>query len=136
MISRIALITMAGVIVASCNSYVQHQQQQEAEIKAADAALDRDRIMVQTGDIALPHEQLGVLQYVEPFSPKAIDENYIDDKLRRMAIQRWGNQVDAIVELKSSLSTDASQVTVSAEGVRVNGDCSFCRHQGGYPQGQ
>jgi hypothetical protein len=53
-----------------------------------------------------------------------------------MAIEKWGNQVDAIVWVKSALSPDAKLITVSADAVRVKGDCSFCRHQGGYPQGR
>ncbi|MGH7879599.1 MAG: hypothetical protein ACREQD_08895, partial [Candidatus Binataceae bacterium] len=112
------------------------QTPQEAEIKATDAALDRDRILVQSGTLALPYQQLGVLTYDEPFSPRAIDEDHIDDRLRTMAIDKWGNAVDAIVGVKTALSHDASQVNVSAEVVKVTGDCSFCRHAGGYPQGK
>jgi hypothetical protein len=116
--------------------YVPPQTQQEKEIKATDVALDRDRIMVQSGNLALPYQQLGPLDYTEPFSPRAIDEDHIDDRLRTMAIAKWGNDVDAIVEVKTALSSDARQVEVSAEVVKVTGDCSFCRHAGGYAQGK
>jgi hypothetical protein len=126
------LLAAAGA--AGCAGYVEQQRRQEAEIKEADAALDRDRIMVQTGDLALPYEQLGSLEYAEPFSGEANDEKHIDEKLRTMAIEKWGNQVDAIIWVKSALSSDA--IRVSADAVRVKGDCSFCRHQGGYPQGR
>ena len=131
-----AALLMAGMSLAACSSYVEQQQQQQAIVKASDKALDRDRIQVQTGEFALPHDQLGELEYTEPFSPRAIDDDYIDDKLRTMAIQKWGDQVDAVVSVKTSLSADASQVSVTAQAVKVRGDCSFCRHQGGYPTGQ
>jgi hypothetical protein len=132
-------LTVAGCSASTVSTphvspYVSHQSTQ-AEIKAADVALDRDRIMVQSGSLALPYQQLGVLEYSEPFSPRAIDEDHIDDRLRTMAIQKWGNDVDAIVGVKTTLSGDASEVDVSAQVVRVTGDCSFCRHAGGYPQG-
>ncbi|HLW72182.1 MAG TPA: hypothetical protein VKS22_16350 [Candidatus Binataceae bacterium] len=117
-------------------SYVPPQTEQEKEIKATDVALDRDRIMVQSGNLALPYQQLGPLAYTEPFSPRAIDEDHIDDRLRTMAIAKWGNDVDAIVGVKTALSRDAREVNVSAEVVKVTGDCSFCRHAGGYAQGK
>jgi hypothetical protein len=83
---------------------------------------------VQSGNLGLPSEQLGILTYDEPFSPRAIDQDHIDEKLRSMAINRWGNQVDAVVGVTTSLSPDRSEVTVEAEGIHVKSDCSFCRH--------
>jgi hypothetical protein len=140
----LAARTACGVLALSawgCSTdadhpYVPPQTQQEKEIKATDVALDRDRIMVQSGNLALPYQQLGMLAYTEPFSPRAIDEDYIDDRLRTMAIAKWGNDVDAIVGVKTALSDDAREVSVSAQVVKVTGDCSFCRHAGGYAQGK
>jgi hypothetical protein len=82
---------------------------------------------VQSGNVSLPFDQLGMLTYDEPYSPRAIDEDHIDEKLRAMALSKWGNQVDAVVGVTTSLSPDRSEVTVEAEGVHVRGDCSFCR---------
>jgi hypothetical protein len=79
----------------------------------------------------LPYDPLGALDYTEPFSPRAIDDDYIDDKLRTMAIQRWGGQVDAVVSVKTELSSDQSEVNVTAEAVKVRGECPFCRHPEG-----
>jgi hypothetical protein len=135
-IAAIVPLILIAIGVSACTSDVAQQQQHQAMIKASDKALDRDRIQVQTGDLALPYDQLGALTYAEPFSPRAIDEDYINDRLRTMAITKWGNQVDAVIGVKTALNADASQVSVTGEAVRVRGDCSFCRHQGGYPNGQ
>jgi hypothetical protein len=133
---------LIALTVLGCSSAEPEAEQQPAqqptpvEIKTVAVALDPDRIVVQSGVLTLPYQQLGVLQYVEPFSPRAIDEDHIDDRLRTMAVQQWGSEVDAIVSVKTALSTDSSQVTVSGQVVRVTGDCSFCRRPGALPQGQ
>jgi hypothetical protein len=134
-----ALLTAGMSLLAACSSEVEQQEQppqQQAIIKAPDQALYRDRLQVQTGNLALPYDQLGELEYTEPFSPRAIDDDYIDDKLRAMAMRKWGDQVDAIIDVNTTLSSDESEVSVTAQAVKVRGDCSFCRHQGGYPAGQ
>jgi len=89
---------------------------------------ERERIKVETGELALPFDQLGELDYTEEYSPRAIDDDYIDEKLRMMAVERWGDAVDAIIEVKTELSADSREVNVSAQAVKVRGDCSFCRH--------
>jgi uncharacterized lipoprotein len=132
--ASIAAAILAILTLAGCTNPITQQQQREAEIKAADAALDKDRILVQSGDLSLPHQQLGSLEYSEPFSPAANEETHVDERLREMAIQKWGNQVDAITGVKADLSADARELHVTGEAVRILGDCSFCRHQGGYPQ--
>jgi len=136
MCRRFALLLIFTAGLTACSSVIENQRRHEAEIKAADVALDRDRIEVLSGDLTLQHTQLGPLEYSEPFSAASNDEQYIGDHLRTLAIARWGNQVDAIIGVKSVLSSDATQLSVSATAVRVIGDCSFCRHQGGYPQGR
>jgi len=83
---------------------------------------------VQSTDVAQPHQDLGTLEYDEPYTPEAIDDDHIDDKLRTMAVQRWGSQVDALVLEKISLSADRSTVSVSAAGAHLDGPvCSICR---------
>ena len=132
---RVASLLILMLGAAACSSVIESQQRHEAEIKAADVALDRDRIEVISGDLLLAHTDLGPIAYAEPFSADANDQRHIDDRLRTIAVGQWGNEVDAIVGVKSVLSADATQLRVSAIAVRVNGDCDFCRHQGGYAQG-
>jgi hypothetical protein len=115
---------------------LQVQLPPSAATKPAIAPLEPELIPVQSGTLTLPYRQLGVLEYVEPFSPRAIDQDHINDRLRTMAAQKWGSYVDAIVGVNTSLSADADQVTVSARVVKVMGDCSFCRHTTGISPGQ
>lgn len=103
------------------------QGQPAAAVSTPVAVAPPAELPVRTGNISLPFDQLGMLTYDEPYSPRAIDEDHIDEKLRAMALSKWGNQVDAIVGVTTSLSPDRSEVTVEAEGVHVKGDCSFCR---------
>jgi hypothetical protein len=133
------LIALTVLGCSSAEPEVEQQPAQQptpAEIKTVAVPVDPDLIPVQSGALNLPYQQLGVLQYVEPFSPQAIDEDHIDDRLRTMAIQNWGNDVGAIVGVKTSLSSYDHQVTVSAQVVKVTGDCSFCRRPGASGQGQ
>ena len=114
-----ALIALGAIGCATAQPYVPQPQEPQAEIKTTAVVLDRDHIVVQSGSLARPYQQLGPLAYTEPFSPHAIDEDHIDDRLRTMAIAKWGNDVDAIVGVKTALSKDARQVNVSAEAVKV-----------------
>jgi len=133
----IALLVAISLAACSSSDDVQQQAQPEPSLPAVikvpvetEKALDQG-IRVQAADLTLPYDQLGELEYTEPFSPKAIDDDYIDDKLRTMAVQRWGGQVDAVVSVKTELNSDQSEVSVTAEAVKVRGDCPFCRHQEG-----
>ena len=51
-----------------------------------------------------------------------------------MAIDKWGTQVDALIDVKSTPSADATMITASCVAVRVIGDCDFCRHNFSKPR--
>jgi hypothetical protein len=132
--SLIALLVAMNL--AACGANVQQQAQPEQSqsppvIKVPVVEPDNvdQGILVQATDLTLPYDPLGELEYSEPFSPRAIDDDYIDNRLRKMAIQRWGGQVDAVVSIKTSLNSDQSEVDVTAQAVKVRGDCPFCRRQ-------
>jgi len=114
--------------MAACQAAIQQQQKQKAIAMKLNTTLDRQRILMSTGDLSNPHEKLGVLSYTEPLNSDNIDTTHINEKLRHMAIDKWGNQVDAIINVKSTPSADATMITASGEAARVIGDCDFCRH--------
>ena len=114
--------------MAACEAAIQQQQQKKAEIHYFNATVDRQRILVSTGDLSNPHEKLGDLSYTEPLTADTIDSTHINEKLRKMAIEKWGTQVDALIDVKSTPNADATMITGSGEAVRVIGDCNFCRH--------
>jgi hypothetical protein len=65
-----------------------------------------------------PFSKLGDLTYTEPFSPDAIDEAKITDKLKHMAFEKWPDTIDAIVNENQSVSADGSQFTVTATAIQ------------------
>ncbi len=114
--------------MAACQAAIQQREQKKAEIHYFNRTVDRERILVSTGDIANPHEKLGDLSYTEPLTADSIESAHVNNKLRELAIDRWGTQVDALIEVKSTPSADATTITASCVAVRVIGDCDFCRH--------
>jgi hypothetical protein len=134
---RLWVITLLVFIVfgaAGCQVYQQQQQAKRERIHKGNVILDRQRILMSTGGFSLPYRKLGDLSYTEPFSPDAIEGPHINQKLREMAIAKWGRQVDAIIHVKSEVGANAATVTVSGEAIRVTGNCSFCRHNHASPK--
>ena len=129
---RHAPIVLAAIaallLMAACQAAVQQQEQKKAEIHYFNKTVDRERILVSTGDIANPHEKLGDLSYTEPLNADSIDSAHVNNRLRELAIDKWGTQVDALIDVKSTPSADATTITGSCVAVRVIGDCDFCRH--------
>jgi len=80
-------------LMSACQSYV---QQQQAERKV-NVEQDHLRLMVYTSDLTAPYEKLGELSYTDPLNGETIASDHINEKLRQMAIDRWGPQVDAII---------------------------------------
>ena len=112
----------------ACHSFVQSQERQERIQKHIDIVVDRERIFVTTGDINLKYKKLGEVSFSEPLNANTIDPAYINKKLRRTAILKWGDQVDAIVHVKNDTNASGTTITASGEAVSVIGDCAFCRH--------
>jgi hypothetical protein len=127
-IARAVAIVSALLWMAACQAAIQQQQEKKAQIHYYNATVDRDRILISTGDLSNPHEKLGDLSYTEPLTADNIDSTHINEKLRQMAIDKWGTQVDALTDVKSTPSADATMITASCVAVRVIGDCNFCRH--------
>ena len=123
----LAAITML-LSMAACQAAIQQREQKKAEIHYFNKTVDRERILVSTGDIANPHEKLGEVSYTEPLTAENIDSAHVNNKLRELAIEKWGTQVDALIDVKSTPSDDATTITGSCVAVRVMGDCDFCRH--------
>lgn len=67
-----------------------------------------------------PFSELGPLTYTVPFSPDAIDEAKISDKLKAMAFAKWPDTIDAIVDENQTTSSDGSQITVTARAIKFD----------------
>ena len=117
-----------------CQAIVTQQHNTPEMIQQGNAMLDRQRILMSTDGLDDAYDKLGDLGYTEPFSPDAIDSTHINEKLRDMAIAKWGRQVDAIIHVAAKVGGDAGRLTVSAVAVRVKGNnCSYCRHNNASP---
>ena len=64
-----------------------------------------------------PYSKLGDLSYTEPFSPDAIDEAKITAKLKSMAMEKWPDTIDAIVDENQTVSADGSTITVTGKAI-------------------
>lgn len=116
-----ALIALAAMfLMAACQAYIQ----QYAAIVEAE-----HKVMVYTSDLTEPYEKLGDLSYTDALNGETIDTDHINEKLRQMAIERWSQQVDAIIHVSTKVGgSDAPTISVTGEAVRVKDPCSGCRH--------
>ncbi|MGC1189450.1 MAG: hypothetical protein WA861_02625 [Candidatus Binatus sp.] len=67
-----------------------------------------------------PYSELGEMTYTVPFTPDAIDEAKISDKLKAMAFAKWPDTIDAIVDENQTSSADGSQITVTAKAIKYD----------------
>jgi predicted aconitase len=131
----VAIVLLGAALGATGCQAMQTQRQNTPEmIQQGNTMLDRQRILMSTGGLDDPYDKLGDLSYSEPFSPDAIDSTHINEKLRDLALAKWGRQVDAIVHITTKVGGDGSTLTVSATAVRIKSDtCSYCRHNHASP---
>ena len=123
--AKFVAIVPAMLLVAACQSYVQQQEVQHQ----ANVEQDHLRLIVDTSDLTEPYEKLGQLSYSDPLNGETIDTEHINEKLRQMAIERWGQQVDAIILVTTKVGgADTSTISVTGEAVRIKGPCAGCRH--------
>jgi hypothetical protein len=108
--------------VSACSMMEAARQEQEAKQQVFVHRVDMAHIWVTTEapPAGKPYTTLGDLTYTVPFSPDAIDEEKISDKLKKMALEKWPDTIDAIVNENQTVSSDGSQVTVSAKAIQYD----------------
>jgi hypothetical protein len=67
-----------------------------------------------------PYQVLGELSYTVPFSPDAIEESEITDKLKKMAMEKWPDTIDAVVKEQQDVSADGSTITIKGEAIQYD----------------
>lgn len=122
-------VLAAALCIPACQAYVQQRQaQQQAERQAA-IRMDHGAILIYTGDIDRAYDKLGDLSYTEPLTGESIGSHHINEKLREMAIARWGKSVDAIIHVSTKVGgTSTTTISVTGEAVEMKGNCDGCRH--------
>jgi len=128
----IALAAM--LLMAACSSYIQQQRAIVESSNKARVEDDRLRLMIYTSDITEPYEKLGELSYTDPLNGETIHTEHINEKLRDLAIARWGQQVDAIIHVTTKVGgTNTTTISVKGEAVGIKSPCSGCRHNTSSP---
>ena len=44
----------------------------------------------------------------------------IDEKLKKIALEKWPDTIDAIVDVSQTISTDGSQITVTGKAIQYD----------------
>ncbi|HUO04773.1 MAG TPA: hypothetical protein VMU16_06200 [Candidatus Binataceae bacterium] len=106
--------------ISGCSAIEAERQEHEQKQQEFAQHVDMAHIWVTTDTPppGKPYTVLGELKYTEPFSPDAIEEDYIKDKLKKMALAKWPDTIDAIVKMNHDTSADGSQITVTAEAIQ------------------
>jgi len=117
-------LVVLAILLGGCAA---QQERVERERKTV-VEFNESQVIVMTGDLNQSYKILGQINYTDLVSGETIDTNHINARLRRMAIDRYQDQVDAIIRVASTTNSSGGFV-VSAEAVEIKGPCSFCRHK-------
>ena len=122
--SKILTLLAIGLAFAlsACGAMEAARQEQVQKQQVFEHRVDMAHIWVTTEAPAAgkPYTGLGELKYTEPFTPDAIDEAKISDKLKAMALAKWPDTIDAIVNEDQTTSADGSQITVTAKAIKYD----------------
>ena len=108
--------------VSACGAVEAARQAEEQKQQVFVHRVDMAHIWVTTEapPAGKPYSTLGDLTYTEPFSPDAIEEANISDKLKQMALAKWPDTIDAIVNENQTVSADGSQITVTGKAIQYD----------------
>jgi len=111
-----------AVCLSACGAIEAERQAQEAKRQEFVKRVDTAHVWVTTESPppGKPYQVLGQLSYTVPFSPDAIEESTITDKLKTMAMAKWPDTIDAVVKVNQTVSNDGSQVTVTGEAIQYD----------------
>ena len=105
--------------VSGCAAVEAQRAAQEAKQQETVHRMDVAHVWVTTEGppAGKPYSKLGDLSYTEPFSPDAIDEAKITAKLKQMAMEKWPDTIDAIVDENQTVSPDGTSITVTGRAI-------------------
>jgi hypothetical protein len=105
--------------VSACGAIEAQRAEQEAKHQEVEHRMDVAHIWVTTegAPAGKPYNKLGDVSYTEPFSPDAIDEAKITAKLKQMAMEKWPDTIDAIVDENQTVSPDGTSMTVTGKAI-------------------
>ena len=122
--SKLLTLLAIGLTFAlsACSAMEAARREQAQKQQVFEQRVDKAHIWVTTEPpgAGKPYTELGELKYTEPFTPDAIDEAKISDKLKAMALAKWPDTIDAIVNEDQTTSADGSQITVTAKAIKYD----------------
>jgi len=115
-----AIVLALGI--SGCGAVEAERQAQREKQQEVVHRMDVAHIWVTTEapPAGKPYTTLGDLTYTEPFSPDAIEESKITDKLKKMAMDKWPDDIDAIVNENQQVSADGTTFTVTAKAIKYD----------------
>ncbi len=104
----------------ACGAIEAQRQAEEAKKQEFVHRVDMAHIWVTTGvpPTGKEYTVLGDINYTEPFTPDAIDAAKMQDKLKKIAFDKYPDTVDAVIKEDSNVSADGSTVTVTAQAIQ------------------
>jgi curli biogenesis system outer membrane secretion channel CsgG len=120
--SKIVTVMAIGLAfgLSACASVTASRQEAEVKQKEVTHRMDMAHIWVTTEapPAGKPFTELGQLTYTEPFTPDAIEEAQIKERLKKMAFEKWPDTIDAVVDENQTISADGAQVTVTGKAIQ------------------
>jgi hypothetical protein len=119
-VGKFLVIASLAVTVSACAAVEAQRKAQEQKQQQFVQRVDFAHIYVTPDDPPSnkPHSVLGEVKYSEPFTPDAINEAKIKEKLKKMAYDKWPDTLDGLYKEKTDVSSDGSTVTVSAQAIQ------------------
>ena len=122
--SKILCLMAIGLAfgLSACGAMQAERQAQEQKQQETRVRMDTAHIWVTTEapPAGKPYTKLGDLTYTEPFSPDVIEESKITARLKKMAMEKWPDDIDAIVDENQTLSADGTSFTVTAKAIKYD----------------
>src|SRR5271168_3895870 len=122
--SKILTLLGIGLALASsgCGALEAARSEQVEKQMAFEHRVDTAHVWVTTEapPAGKAYSTLGELSYTEPFSPDAIDEAKISDRLKKIAYDKWPDMIDAIINENQTVSADGSQITVMGKAIQYD----------------
>jgi hypothetical protein len=123
--SLLKLLTIyLAVALSACAAIKAQREAQQEKQQAFVQHMDISHIWVTEGEAPAgkPYQVLGDLKYTQQISPEniadAIDAHKMNEKLKRMANDKYPDSVDAIIKAHSDVSNDGTLVTVSGQAIQ------------------
>ncbi len=115
----------AALTISGCAAVRAQREQERQQQEQFNTLVDMSSIFVTPGDSDEKYTKLGDLEYTEPFSPDAIDEAKIKQRLKQMAYAKWPDDIDGVIYEKQEV--DGDTVKVTAEAVKFDSSADRAR---------